>query len=84
MINWGAFLVVAVTTLISAVLVVGVYATGVRLYAVSVDDQVPSTKVARAAAYLCFVVCIAAVLLGVALVVPALSGPILGFFGFPS
>ncbi len=82
MINWGAFLVVAVTTLISAVFVVGVYATGVRLYAVSVDDQVTSTKVARAAAYLCFAVCIVAVLFGVALIVPALSGPILRFFGF--
>ncbi|MDJ0355371.1 hypothetical protein [Paenarthrobacter sp. PH39-S1] len=72
MINWGAFLTVAVTTLVSAVFVVGVYASGVRLYAVSVDDHVPSTKVARAAAYLCFAVSLAAVLFGIYLIVPAL------------
>ncbi len=84
MINWGAFLTVAVTTLVSSIFVVGVYASGVRLYAVSVDDRVPSTKAARAAAYICFAVCIVAVLLGVALIVPALAGPILRLFGFPT
>lgn len=71
MINWGAFLVVAIATLVSAVLVVGLYATGVRLYAVSVDERVPSTRVARAAAYLCFVLCAAGVLYGIYLIVPA-------------
>ncbi|HSU71746.1 MAG TPA: hypothetical protein VLI70_09840 [Micrococcaceae bacterium] len=70
MINWGAFLVVAVATLISAVVIVGLYATGVRLYAVSVDEHVPSTRIARLAAYLCFALCAVGVLYGIYLIVP--------------
>lgn len=71
MINWGAFLIVAVATLISAGVVVGLYAAGVRLYAVSIDDGVPSTRVARVAAYACFALCAVAVLYGIYLILPA-------------
>ncbi|MCU1573260.1 MAG: hypothetical protein JWO93_1342 [Micrococcaceae bacterium] len=71
MIDWIAFLTVAAATLIAAVVIVGLYALGVRLYAVSVDDSVPSTRVARAAAYACFAVCAVGVLYGVYLIVPA-------------
>ncbi|MCZ2402173.1 hypothetical protein IV498_02995 [Paenarthrobacter sp. Z7-10] len=71
MINWGAFLAVAIATIISAVLVVGLYSVGVRLYAVSVDEHVPSTRIARVGAYVCFALCAAAVLYGIYLIVPA-------------
>ena len=71
MINRGAFLVVAAATLVSAVVIVGLYATGVRLYAVSVDEQVPSTRIARLAAYVCFTLCAIGVLYGIYLIVPA-------------
>jgi len=69
-INWGAFLIVAVATLVSAVVIVGLYSTGVRLYAVSVDERVPSTRIARVAAYLCFTLCAIGVLYGLYLIVP--------------
>jgi hypothetical protein len=72
MINWGAFLAVAIATVISAVLVVGLYSVGVRLYAVSVDEHVPSTRIARAGAYVCFALCALGVLYGIYLIVPAL------------
>ena len=62
---------VALATLVSAVVIVGLYATGVRLYAVSVDERVPSTRVARAAAYMCFVLCAIGVLYGIYLIIPA-------------
>ena len=63
MIDWQAFLVVALASLIGAGLVVLLYALGLR-------NLTKRAWVAR----LCFALCAAAVLFGVYLIVPALHG----------
>ncbi|MFI5085527.1 MAG: hypothetical protein ACHP7K_06305 [Actinomycetales bacterium] len=70
MIDWQAFISVAITTLVASMLVVTLYSAGVRLYAVSADKQSPRPGTARSAAYACFVVCGAAVLFGIYLIIP--------------
>ncbi|WP_181032289.1 MULTISPECIES: hypothetical protein [Arthrobacter] len=76
-IDWLAYLVVALVTLVATLLVVGLYSTGVRLYAISSDAR-PSPAaqgrlvLVKAGAYACFALCGAAVLFGVYLIVPAL------------
>jgi len=70
MIDWLAFIVVAVTTLIGAGVVVGMYSLGVRLYAVSGDDARAANKTAKWAAFACFTICGLAVLYGIYLIVP--------------
>lgn len=76
-IDWLAYLVVALVTLVATVLVVGLYSTGVRLYAIS-SDAAPNPAaqgrltLIKAGAYACFALCGAAVLFGVYLIVPAL------------
>ncbi|MDN3480390.1 hypothetical protein QMA10_00415 [Arthrobacter sp. APC 3897] len=76
-IDWFAYLVVALVTLVATLLVVGLYSTGVRLYAISSDaGPGPAAQgrptLVRAGAYACFALCAAAVLFGVYLIVPAL------------
>lgn len=78
-INWLAYLVVALVTLVSALVVVGLYSTGVRLYAVACDPQPgPAARgrlgLVKFGAYACFTVCTACVLFGIYLIVPALHG----------
>ncbi|ROQ38222.1 hypothetical protein EDF46_1848 [Frondihabitans sp. PhB188] len=69
MIDWGAFVVVALVSLVSAAALVSLYAAGLRLLAVE-----GPVRVARAGAYGCFVVCGLGVLFGIYLIVPAFHG----------
>jgi hypothetical protein len=66
-IQWGSFFLVAAVALISAGVLAGFYAGGVRLLSTAQETGRPA---ATAAAYACFAVCIAAVLFGLWLVVP--------------
>jgi hypothetical protein len=70
-IDWSAFVVVAVASLVSACLLVTLYALGVRLIT-STGDLLPRTR--RLAGVTCFVLCGALVLYGIYLIVPALHG----------
>jgi hypothetical protein len=72
-IHWDAFLIVAVVTWFSALLLVALYSSGVRLMAVA-EDEDRSRALARGAAYGCFALCAAVVLYGIYLIVPALGG----------
>jgi hypothetical protein len=62
-IDWAAFLVVLVATLVAASLVVTLYSLGLRL-----TDRAIGAR--RAAGVACFVVCALVVLYGVYLIVP--------------
>lgn len=64
MIDWGSFALVAVVSLVGALLLVGFAALGIRLLG-------GSRRAAHAGAYASFAVCVAAVAFGVYLVVPA-------------
>lgn len=70
MIDWAAFVSVAVASLVAACLLVALYAVGVRL----VTGAGPVPRVRRAAGITCFVMCGALVLFGIYLIVPALHG----------
>jgi hypothetical protein len=67
MIDWSAFLVVALVSLFSAAALVSLYSLGLRL--LTVDDR---TTVRTVAGYACFVLCAVGVLFGIYLIVPAL------------
>ncbi|WP_231712535.1 MULTISPECIES: hypothetical protein [unclassified Arthrobacter] len=78
-INWVAYLIVAGITLLATLVVVGLYSTGVRLYAVASDrnpgpEATDRLMLVKVGAYACFTVCAAAVLFGIYLIVPALHG----------
>jgi hypothetical protein len=62
-IDWGSFVLVAIASLVGALLLVGFAALGIRL----LDS---SHRSARGGAYASFAVCLAAVAFGVYLVVP--------------
>lgn len=66
MIDWGAFVVVALASLVGAGLLVSLYAFGLRLLAA---ESRPA--VATVGAYACFVFCGLVVLYGIYLVIPA-------------
>jgi hypothetical protein len=70
-IDWLAFVVVAIVTLVSALVLVGTYGLGVRLLAVAADAAGARQRVVRSSAYACFGLCAAAVLYGIYLIVPA-------------
>jgi hypothetical protein len=70
-IDWFAFVIVAVSTLVASMIVVGFYGLGVRLLAVATDAVPTRQPVVRLGAYACFAVCVAAVLYGIYLIVPA-------------
>jgi hypothetical protein len=81
MIDWSAFLVVAVAALVGGVAVVCLFSLGVRLLAVGTEyddegDKVSVTGIRPQAAtvggYVCFALSGLAVLYGVYLIVPAL------------
>ncbi|WGW11173.1 hypothetical protein LWF01_13880 [Saxibacter everestensis] len=82
MIDWFAFLIVLVVTVVSSATVVSIFAVGVRLLAISSDSaevdaangvsMSPRNKSLRAAGFACFAVCGFAVLLGVYFIIPAL------------
>lgn len=73
MINWLAFVNVAVVTLFGAGFVVTMYSLGVRFTAVSGDDSGGRHTAAKIGAYVCFGFCVLAVLAGIILIVPVLS-----------
>ena len=77
MIDWSAFLIVALVSWVAALCIVTAYSFGVRLLAVARDED-SNTPVNKFGAYLCFGVCGVIVLFGVVLIVPQLSRAILG------
>lgn len=72
MIDWSAFVLVAVVALVAAAALVTLYASGLRLMAWSHSGSLMRTK--RLGAVVCFVLCGALVLFGIYLIVPALHG----------
>jgi hypothetical protein len=66
-IDWGAFAMVFGVALGSAVVLVSLFATGLRLLAVESDSLV---RTRRLAAVTCFALCGLGVLFGVALILP--------------
>ena len=73
MIDWFGFVTVAITTLVGAGFVVGMYSLGVRFTAVSADEAGRGAQLAKWGSYVCFGFCILAVVLGIVLIVPAFS-----------
>lgn len=69
MIDWGSFATVALASIVSACLLVALYALGARLVA-NQGDFLPRTK--RILGIGCFALCAALVLYGIYLIVPAL------------
>jgi hypothetical protein len=70
-IDWFAFVIVAFATLLASMVVVGFYGLGVRLLAVATEAAPTRQSAVRLGAYACFAVCVAAVLYGIYLIVPA-------------
>mgnify|MGYP006198466433 CR=1 FL=1 len=70
-IDWFAFVIVAVATLVASMTVVGFYGLSVRPLAVAPDAVPTRQPVVRLGAYACFAVCVAAVLYGIYLIVSA-------------
>lgn len=86
-IDWGAFLIVAVTSLVATAVLVSLYSLGVRLLGSrrSDDDsagagtgtgetEAARPMIATVGAITCFALCAAAVLFGIYLIVPFLHG----------
>lgn len=67
MIDWGAFIVVAVVSIGSAAAIVALFACGLRLLAVE-----PRRGAMSALAYACFAVAALGALYGVYLIIPSL------------
>lgn len=65
-IDWGAFLLVFVVSLVAAGVVVALFSTGLRLLAPD-----PRPRVRTAAAYGCFAACACGALYGLYLIIPA-------------
>lgn len=76
MIEWSSFLIVAVATWVSAVVVITLFSTAVRMRAVHVDlvAEGRTNALLRTAYWAVFGICGLVVLLGVYLIVPALHG----------
>ncbi|MEY9260344.1 heme/copper-type cytochrome/quinol oxidase subunit 2 [Brevibacterium epidermidis] len=76
MIEWSSFLIVAVATWVSAVVVITLFSAAVRMRAVHVDQAAEgnASSLLRLAYWVVFGVCGLVVLLGVYLIVPALHG----------
>jgi hypothetical protein len=69
MIDWGAFLIVAVVSVAATAIVVALFGGGLRLLAAQ-----QRATAARVGAYACFTVASAVVLFGVSLLIPHLYG----------
>jgi hypothetical protein len=67
-IDWGAFVIVAIVSIGAAAVIVAIFALGLRLLAVA-----ESRSRVRVAAVACFVLAAAGALYGVYLVIPALQ-----------
>lgn len=69
-INWNAFFVVGIATLVGALVVVTLFSSAVRLHAAGLDRTGRARTWTRVTEYACYLLCIAAVLYGVYLIVP--------------
>ncbi|SMX96816.1 MULTISPECIES: hypothetical protein [unclassified Brevibacterium] len=76
MIEWGSFLIVAVATWVSAIVVILLFSSAVRMRAVHIDlaAQGQSKPLLRVGYWTVFGICSIVVLIGVYLIVPALHG----------
>lgn len=76
MIEWSSFLIVAVATWVSAIVVITLFSSAVRMRAVHVDlvAEGQSKPLLRLGYWAVFGVCSIVVLVGVYLIVPALHG----------
>ena len=72
MVEWIAFVQVAVATILAALVIVGLYGLGVRLQAVA-EDEDRNRTLHRVGSWACFVVSGIVVLFGIVLIVPHLS-----------
>jgi hypothetical protein len=74
MIDWGAFVVVAIASLVSTAVVVSLYSFGLRFRSLTHPDATTGEPVRPAYAtvlsYICFGLSICAVLFGIYLIVP--------------
>jgi hypothetical protein len=69
MVDWGAFLTVAIVSIAATAAVVALFATGLRLQAADV-----ATGITRVGSYACFVVAALGALFGLYLLIPAFHG----------
>lgn len=69
-INWNAFVVVAIATLVGALAVVTLFSFAVRLHAASLDRTGAERVRVKIAEYLCYLLCAGSVLYGIYLIVP--------------
>lgn len=76
MIEWSSFLIVAVATWVSAIVVITLFSAAVRMRAVHVDlvAEGRPNALLRTGYWAVFGICGLVVLLGVYLIVPALHG----------
>lgn len=76
MIEWSSFLIVAVATWISAIVVILLFSTAVRMRAVHIDlvAEGQHKPLLRLGYWAAFGVCSIVVIIGVYLIVPALHG----------
>ena len=76
MIEWSSFLIVAVATWVSAIIVITLFSSAVRMRAVHIDlvDAGQSKPLLKAGYWAVFGVCGVVVLFGVYMIVPALHG----------
>lgn len=78
MIDWGAFVVVALASLVATAVVVSLYSFGLRFHGLTRPDPATGEPVrpayATVLAFTCFGLSICAVLFGIYLIVPFLHG----------
>lgn len=69
-IDWIGFIIVAVVTMVGAGFVVVMYSLGVRLSAISDDDDATSPMTAKIGSYVCFSFSALVVIIGIVMIVP--------------
>lgn len=76
MIEWSAFLIVGIATWVSAIIVIILFSTAVRMRAVHIDlaAEGQSKPLLKIGYWAVFGICSIVVLFGVYLIVPALHG----------
>ncbi|MGC3023275.1 MULTISPECIES: hypothetical protein [unclassified Brevibacterium] len=76
MIEWSSFVIVAAATWISAIIVITLFSSAVRMRAVHLDrvEEGRGNSLLKAGYWAVFSICGLVVLLGVYLIVPALHG----------
>ncbi|MBQ1442566.1 MAG: hypothetical protein IIZ13_01815 [Renibacterium sp.] len=69
-INWNAFFVVGIATLVGALVVVTLFSSAVRLHAAALDRTGRTRTWTRATEYACYLLSALAVLYGIYLIIP--------------